>query len=111
MSKSVFFILIFNWVLFSIIGFILFPEDETSKDFMTVWISFENMFLLLVACNFPDIMINLFDKPETKYLAIIFFLSYIIISFFLVQGLLKALYYSNYSEILKNQHEEYKKKR
>jgi len=97
-SKSVFFLLLFNWVLFSIIGFILFKGSKSNFD--TFASSLESMFVLLSACDFPDIMINLFEsRVYIKICAIIFFLLYFIISFFVIQGLLKALYYENYSEI------------
>ena len=72
--------------------------------------SFESMFLLLVVSNFPDILIKLFKDEEIKFLAIIFILSYVIISFYLIQGLLKALFYANYSELNKKKSSEYKRK-
>jgi len=88
----------------------LFSDQLEDKDFLTIGESLESMFILLVSCNFPDIMIKLFKQNEMKYLSIIFFISYIIISVFLIQGLLKALYYANYNEVNKIKSEEYKKK-
>ena len=69
------FILIINWLLFSVIGYILF-SDQQSEDFRTIPKSLESVFVLSVACNFPDTMIKLFHVEEIKFLAIFYFLIY-----------------------------------
>jgi hypothetical protein len=99
-TKSVFLILMINWLFFSLIGHLFFRSYPDDHDFITYYGSVDTMFVLLTTCNFPDVMIKLIDSSK---LPIIFFITYLLINTILILGLLKALYYANYHEITKIQ--------
>ena len=81
----------------------MFNKSNLAKeknDFSSYLKSFETMFILLTTCNFPDVMIKLMDESN---LPIFFFIPYLIINTIFILALLKAVYYSNYCEILKKE--------
>lgn len=96
MTKSLFFILTFIIIVFSLIGHLLLSQDN--NEFSNFFTSLDTMFIVLTTCNFPDIMLKTF--PISK-LCIIFFVSYLLINFFVFLSLLKALYYVSYIELNK----------
>ena len=94
-TKTVLFILFFNICVFSVIANILFGNINKFETFLK---SFEQMFILMITCNFPDIMISTYIISK---FSIIFFVIYLIMNYFMILSLLKALYYSNYLELYK----------
>jgi hypothetical protein len=69
-----------------------------ADEFDQIYTSIDAMFVLITTANFPDIMLK--NIKHTKF-AIIFFIGYLLITYFVIVSLLKALYYSNYLEIKK----------
>jgi len=92
LTRNLFFILFLDILFFSIIGNILF----ISEDFSTFFSSLDNMLVMLTTNNFPDVMLKTF--PQSKF-SIFYFIPFMIISYIVILALLKALYYSNYFEI------------
>jgi len=95
-TKTVSFIVFYNLFMFSLIGHLLFQKDN--NDFRTFFTSLNSMFILITTCNFPDVMFGVINI--SRY-AVFFFVSYLIINFFLFLSLLKVLIYFNYLEINK----------
>jgi hypothetical protein len=104
-TKTVSFIVFFNLFLFSLIGHMLFQKEN--NDFSTYLSSLNSMFILITTCNFPDVM---FEVLNISHFAVYFFVSYLIVNFFLFLSLLKVLIYTNYLEINKNMTLEIMKK-
>ena len=103
-SKFIFFILVINWTVFSLIGYLILNIYRINNDFSDYKRSFETMFLLLTTCNFPDVMIEFLDESK---LIILFFVPYLIINAIFILSLLKSLCYFKYFELRKNQAENY----
>ena len=72
----------------------MFDEIDEYKNILQ---SFDTMFVMLTTNNFPDAMLKTF--PIYSKFTIIFFLSYMFITYIVLIALLKALYYSNYIDI------------
>jgi len=96
LTKNMISILLLNFLFFGLIGHILFIFDE----FSTLFSSLDNMLVMLTARNFPDIMFKTF--PQSKF-SIFYFVPFLLINFILIISLIKALYYSNYFEINKEE--------
>ena len=95
-TKTVFLLLLMIIFVFSLIGYNLFRE---AKDFFGTFInSVLQLYILLAACNFPDIMLQ---TLEVSKLAIFYFIIYISINFFVVLSYLKTLYYTKYYKVNK----------
>ena len=95
-TKTVFLFLLMIIFVFSLIGYNLFRE---AKDFFGTFInSVLQLYILLAACNFPDIMLQ---TLEVSKLAIFYFIIYISINFFVVLSYLKTLYYTKYYKVNK----------
>ena len=95
-TRKAFIALFTNILAFSIIGFVLFKKE---KGFFE---SFEEsvlqMYILLSTCNFPDIML---EAMEFSKFAIIYFVIYISINYFLLLSYLKTLYTTKYYNVNK----------
>ena len=110
-TKTVFFLLFCNIFIFGLTGRFLFgpklystdEHEDVNPDFATISDAFYSLYILLSTCNFPDVMLGTFKKSK---LSVFFFAFYIAINIFIILSLLKALYYSNYFEIFKDQAEE-----
>ncbi len=96
LTRNLLFILFLDILFFGIIGHILFKTD----DFNTLFSSIDNMLVMLTTNNFPDVMLKTF--PQSKF-SIFYFIPYLLISYIVIIALLKALYYSNYLEINKEE--------
>ena len=95
-TKTVFLFLFMIILVFSLIGYFLFRE---AKDFFGTFInSVLQLYILLAACNFPDIMLQ---TLEITKLAIFYFIIYLSINFFVVLSYLKTLYYTKYYKVNK----------
>jgi hypothetical protein len=96
LTRNLFFILFLDLIFFTIMGHLLFTKVHEYSDF---YYSFDTMLTMLTTNNFPDCMLNTFHL-YSKF-TIIFFLVYMLISYIIILALLKAVYYSNYFEILR----------
>ena len=96
-TKTVFFLLFCNIFVFGLTGYFLFRQSE---DFNTLFGSMYSLYILLSTCNFPDVMLGTFSISK---FSVFFFVVYITVNIFIILSLLKALYYSNYFEMFKDQ--------
>ena len=94
-TKTIFFLLFLNIILFAFIGFFLF---QRSKYFNTPIQGILQLYILLSTCNFPDIMLDTFQVTK---LSVFFFVIYVSINFFILLSYLKTLYYTKYYQINK----------
>jgi hypothetical protein len=92
-AKSILFILLFNIIVFALVASLLF---DPLKEFSNYYLALYNIFLLLLTCNFPDIMLRTFSITK---LSIIFFVVFLVSNYIIIQSLLKVLYYTNYLDI------------
>ena len=94
-TKTIFFLLFMNIIIFAFIGYFLFRE---STYFKTPIQGILQLYILLSTCNFPDIMLDTFKVSK---FAVFYFMIYISINFFIILSYLKTLYYTKYYEINK----------
>ena len=97
-TKLAFFILFLNIFTFSIIGYTLLKQKDGYFDSFLE--SILQLYILLSTCNFPDIML---ESMKLSNFAIIFYIIYISINYFIVLSLLKNLYTSKYNSIYRNE--------
>lgn len=93
-TRSIFFILFFLIIVFALLGHQLFTGE-----FEHIYTSIDAMSVLITTSNFPDIMLKNLDHSK---FSIVFFTGFLLITYFIILSLLKALYYSNYLEINKS---------
>lgn len=96
LTRNLIFILFLDILFFAVIGHILFVSD----DFTTLFSSIDNILVMLTTNNFPDVMLKTF--PQSKF-SVFYFIPFMLISYIVIIALLKALYYSNYFEINKDE--------
>ena len=96
-TKKAYLALFINMITFSIIGYTLFKKNFGFFESFTE--SFLQLYILLSTCNFPDIMI---EAMEFSKFAIIYFVIYISINYFILLSFLKTLYTTKYYEENKN---------
>ena len=94
-TKTIFFLLFLNIILFAFIGYFLF---EDSKYFVDPIQGILQLYILLSTCNFPDIMLDTFKVSK---LSVFYFVLYISTNFFILLSYLKTLYYTKYYQINK----------
>ena len=94
-TKTIFFLLLMNIILFAFIGYFLFQK---SRYFETPIQGILQLYILLSTCNFPDIMLDTFQVTK---LSVFFFVIYVSINFFILLSYLKTLYYTKYYHINK----------
>ena len=78
-TKTIFFLILCNIIVFGIVGYILFGDDEpitNNEDypFKDLTTSFYSLFILLSTCNFPDVMLDTFGSSK---LCVLYFAVYI----------------------------------
>ena len=95
-TKKVYLFLSANMISFGVIGYILFQKDKGF--FETFGESVLQLYILLSTCNFPDIML---EAMKFSKFAIIYFVSYITINYFVILSYLKSLYTTKYYEVNK----------
>ena len=98
-TKTIFFLILCNILVFGIVGFILFGDlKDKGEDypFRNLSSSFYSLFILLSTCNFPDVMVETFDSSK---LCVLYFAVYIIINLYIFFALLKALFFSVYYDL------------
>ena len=96
-TKTVFFYLVLNILIFSFIGYILFKREKTEffPNFIEIILQ---LYILLSTCNFPDIMLDTF--PISKF-SVFYFIIYVSINYFIILSYLKTLYYTKYYSVNK----------
>ena len=95
-TKKVYFVLFLNMISFSIIGYIFFKKEKGFFESFSE--SVLQLYILLSTCNFPDIML---EAMEFSKFAIVYFIIYISINYFLLLSYLKSLYTTKYYEVNK----------
>ena len=95
-TKKAYLFLFVNMITFSLIGYELFQKDKGF--FETFGESVLQLYILLSTCNFPDIML---EAMKFSKFAIIYFVSYITINYFVLLSYLKSLYTTKYYEVNK----------
>jgi len=95
-TKKSYLFLFVNMISFSVVGYVLFKKDKGF--FETFGESVLQLYILLSTCNFPDIML---EAMKFSKFAIIYFVSYITINYFVLLSFLKSLYTTKYYEVNK----------
>ena len=94
-TKTIFFLLFLNIILFAFIGYFLFQKSDY---FANPIQGILQLYILLSTCNFPDIMLDTFKVSK---LSVFFFVIYVSTNFFILLSYLKTLYYTKYYQINK----------
>ena len=95
-TKKAYIALFLNMITFSVIGYALFKKEKGF--FETFSESVLQLYILLSTCNFPDIML---EAMEFSKYAIIYFVIYISVNYFILLSYLKTLYTTKYYEVNK----------
>ena len=110
-SAPVFAIIFAYFILFIIVGFILFANFEQDDSFATLNDSMYTVFILFTVSNYPDVQLPYFEDQRMDML---YFWSFLIVGIFLLSNLLLAQIFINYKKLIKkklklyeNQVEEY----
>ena len=85
------------FVVFVIIGFILFANSTVSESFVTINESMYTVYILFTVSNYPDVAMPFFEEYRMYML---YFWSYLLIGIFLLSNLLLAQIFLNYKKLL-----------
>ncbi|XP_022783902.1 two pore calcium channel protein 1-like [Stylophora pistillata] len=93
------FLLLFVMVIFAMLGFYLFSDNEKDESFRSFWRSFISLFVLLTTANYPDVMMPAYNRSRWS---VIFFVIYIAVVLYFLMNLLLAVVYDTFTNIEKN---------
>ena len=96
-SVPVFAIIMAYFVVFVIIGFILFANSTVSESFVTINESMYTVYILFTVSNYPDVAMPFFEEYR---MYMFYFWSYLLIGIFLLSNLLLAQIFLNYKKLL-----------
>jgi hypothetical protein len=86
-SVPVFIIMLSYFLLFVIIGFIMFANNPYDKSFFTINESLYTVFILFTVSNYPDIQTPYFEQSR---MSMLYFWVFLLIGIFLLSNLLLA---------------------
>ncbi|XP_066018883.1 two pore channel protein 1-like isoform X2 [Pocillopora verrucosa] len=95
----VLFLLFFIMVIFAMLGFYLFSDNEKDEFFSSFWRSFISLFVLLTTANYPDVMMPAYIRSRWSF---IYFAVYIAVVLYFLMSLLLAVVYDAFTNIVKN---------
>lgn len=96
-SVPVFIIILAYFLLFVLIGFILFGQNTDNLAFSTITSSMYTVFILFTVSNYPDVSMAYFEN--NRYTAL-YFWAYLLIGIFLLSNLLLAQIFINYKTMI-----------
>ena len=96
-SVPVFAIIMAYFVVFVLIGFILFANSQVSESFITINESMYTVYILFTVSNYPDVAMPFFEEYR---MFMFYFWSYLLIGIFLLSNLLLAQIFLNYKKLL-----------
>lgn len=103
-SIPVFIIIVAYFILFVLIGFILFGQNTENLAFSTITSSMYTVFILFTVSNYPDVSMSYFEK--NRYTAL-YFWTYLLIGIFLLSNLLLAQIFINYKTLIESKLKSY----
>nr|XP_058965206.1 two pore channel protein 1-like [Pocillopora verrucosa] len=95
----VLFLLFFIMVIFAMLGFYLFSDNEKDEFFSSFGRSFISLFVLLTTANYPDVMMPAYNRSRWS---VIYFAVYIAVVLYFLMSLLLAVVYDAFTNIVKN---------
>ncbi|KAJ7382109.1 Two pore calcium channel protein 1 [Desmophyllum pertusum] len=93
------FLLLFIMVIFAMLGFYLFSDNEKDEYFSSFSRSFISLFVLLTTANYPDVMMPSYRRSRWT---VIYFVVYISVVLYFLMNLLLAVVYDTFTNIEKN---------
>lgn len=87
-------LVLFNMLLFSILGFYLFANIPNNKYFESIQDSFISLFVLLTTANYPDVMMPAYNANRINAA---FFIIYLAIELYFLMNLMLAVAYNVFS--------------
>ncbi|KAL9981122.1 hypothetical protein ACROYT_G009786 [Oculina patagonica] len=93
------FLLFFIMVIFAMLGFYLFSDNEKDEFFDSFWRSFISLFVLLTTANYPDVMMPAYGRTRWS---VVFFGVYISVILYFLMNLLLAVVYDTFTNIEKD---------
>ena len=103
-SVPVFAIILAYFIIFTIIGFIMFANNETDNSFNTIMDSAMTVFVLFTVSNYPGVQTPYFEKNR---LSMLYFWIFLLIGIFLLSNLLLAQIFLNYKKLIKKRLTKY----
>ena len=100
----VFIIILAYFILFVLVGFIMFGQSTDNLAFATITSSMYTVFILFTVSNYPDISMTYFEKNR---LAMLYFWTYLLIGIFLLSNLLLAQIFINYKTLIEGRLKRY----
>ncbi|XP_078741919.1 two pore channel protein 1 [Lampetra fluviatilis] len=89
-------LLLYFMVIFAILGFYFFSEDEDDPYFKTLDHSLVNLFILLTTANYPDVMLPSYSRNP---FSCIFFIAYLSVELYFLTNLLLAVVFHSFSRV------------
>ncbi|CAH3151565.1 unnamed protein product, partial [Pocillopora meandrina] len=93
------FLLFFIMVIFAMLGFYLFSDNEKDQFFSSFGGSFISLFVLITTANYPDVMMPAYIRSRWS---VIYFAVYIAVVLYFLMGLLLAVVYKDFTDIVKD---------
>lgn len=106
-SVPVFIIIFAYFIIYIIIGFILFANSKVSSSFITLNESMYTVFILFTVSNYPDVQTPYFSKDR---LSMLYFWSFLLIGIFILSNLLLAQIFLNYKKLIHDKLKRYEKR-
>lgn len=93
------FLLLFIMLIFAMLGFYLFSDNEKDEYFSSFGRSFISLFVLLTTANYPDVMMPAYDRSRWS---VIFFVVYVSVVLYFLMNLLLAVVYDTFTNVEKD---------
>lgn len=88
-------LLVLYILLFSVLGFYFFSENETDPYFETLGTSFVSLFILMTTANYPDVMMPAYQANNFSCL---FFIAYMMFGFYLLTNIVLSMVYDSFTD-------------
>ncbi|CAH3104124.1 unnamed protein product [Porites lobata] len=92
-------LLLFVILIFAMLGFYLFSDNEEDEFFSSFGRSFISLFVLLTTANYPDVMMPSYNRSRWF---VIYFAVYISVTLYFLMNLLLAVVYDTFTNIEKD---------
>ncbi|KAM7441892.1 Two pore calcium channel protein 1 [Porites harrisoni] len=93
------FLLLFVILIFAMLGFYLFSDNDEDEFFSGFLRSFISLFVLLTTANYPDVMMPAYNRSRWS---VIYFAVYISVTLYFLMNLLLAVVYDTFTNIEKD---------
>lgn len=105
-SVPIFAIIMAYFIIYTLIGFIMFANHGEDSSFSDLITSLYTVFILFTVSNYPDVQMAYFQDNR---LSMLYFWSFLLIGIFLLSNLLLAQIFLNYKKLIKKKLTKYER--